>query len=287
MPGPEKRVLDLNGAERVAWLAEIGKKARAGVERGLMPGGQVRVQEQAGGVAPKPANDQGGEKAEAAAGVTARTGKNDLAAIQLINREELVASALERDEVIYFYSTEGETRMSSFCDKFPFWGTDIELGTTLGFLEGHLSKKYFKTREHFFQYCKCLHVAAGEGAHSGAAAAMANKLLQRTALEAKRSTNKGSIKGLDVAAWDEVKGEVMAVGALQQARGCSIFGAFLDGSGDALLAETKSFDSWWGLGMGMAQAVQTPKEARAIAWGQNEHGVALMLAREARRRGDG
>ena len=36
MPGPEKRVLDLNGAERVAWLglAEIGKKAKAGVWNG-------------------------------------------------------------------------------------------------------------------------------------------------------------------------------------------------------------------------------------------------------------
>ena len=57
MPGPEKRVLDLNGAEREAWLADIGKKAKAGVDGGLMPGRQVRVQEEAGGVAPKPASD--------------------------------------------------------------------------------------------------------------------------------------------------------------------------------------------------------------------------------------
>ena len=177
-----------------------------------MTGGQVRVQEEAGGVAPKPASDQGGEKAEAAAGVTASTGKKDLAAIQLINREEFVASALERDEVLYFYSTEGETRMSSFCDKFPFWGTEIELGTKLGFVEGHLSKKYFKTREHFFQYSKCLHVAAGEGAHSEAAAAMANKLLQRTGLEDKRLTNKCSIKGLDVGRKGESDSTTKAAG---------------------------------------------------------------------------
>ena len=51
MPGPEKRVLDLNGAERVAWLAEIGKKAKAGVDRGLMLAGQARPEEEANGVA--------------------------------------------------------------------------------------------------------------------------------------------------------------------------------------------------------------------------------------------
>ena len=307
MPGPEKRVLDLTGVEREVWLVDVGKKAKAGVDRGLMLAGQVRPEEEAGGVAAKPASDHEGEKAEAAAGgvaakpasdhegekaeavagATANTGKKDLTAIQRTNREDFVALALQKDEVMCFYSTEVETRLFSFCGNYPFWGTDIELGTTLGFLEGHLSKKFFKTREHFFQFCKCIHVSAGEGVHSGAAAAMAIKLLRGTALEAKRATNKGSVKGLDVAAWDEVKGEVMAVAALQQARGCSVFGAFLDGTGDALLAETNSFDSWWGLGMGMAQAVQTPKEARNIAWGRNEHGVALMLAREARRRGDG
>ena len=252
-----------------------------------MLAGQVRPEEEAGGVAAKPASDHEGEKAEAVAGARANTGKKNLAAIQRTNRDDFVALALQKEEVVCFYSTEGETRLSSFCGNYPFWGTDIELGTTLGFLEGHLSKKFFKTREHFFQFCKCIHVSAGEGVHSGAAAAMAIKLLRGTALEAKRATNKGSIKGLDVAAWNEVKGEVMAVAALQQARGCSVFGAFLDGTGDALLAETNSFDSWWGLSMGMAQAVQIPKEARTIAWGRNEHGVALMLAREARRRGDG
>ena len=233
-----------------------------------MLAGQVRPEEEAGGVAAKPASDHEGEKAEAVAGARANTGKKNLAAIQRTNRDDFVALALQKEEVVCFYSTEGETRLSSFCGNYPFWGTDIELGTTLGFLEGHLSKTFFKTREHFFQFCKCIHVSSGEGVHSGAAAATAIKLLRGTALEAKRATNKGSIKGLDVAAWNEVKGEVMAVAALQQARGCSVFGAFLDGTGDALLAETNSFDSWWGLGMGMAQAVQTPKEARTIAWGR-------------------
>ena len=130
-----------------------------------MLAGQVRPEEEAGGVAAKPASDHEGEKAEAVAGARANTGKKNLAAIQRTNREDFVALALQKDEVMCFYSTEVETRLFSFCGNYPFWGTDIELGTTLGFLEGHLSKKFFKTREHFFQFCKCIHVSAGEGVH--------------------------------------------------------------------------------------------------------------------------
>ena len=79
----------------------------------------------------------------------------------------------------------------------------------------------------------------------------------------------------------------MAVGALIQAEGCNAFAKRLDETGEALLVEAKSIDSWWGVGMTMGNAMRTPKTARKMAWGRNEAGISLMLARAARTRGDG
>ena len=106
-------------------------------------------------------------------------------------------------------------------------------------------------------------------------------------LAAKRATGAGGrLKGLDVAEWEKVKGMVMAVGALIQAEGCSAFANRLDKTGEALLVEAKSIDSWWGVGMTMANAMKTPKSARKMAWGRNEAGISLMLARATRSRSD-
>ena len=74
--GPREASAGLQrGEERESWLVDVGKKAKAGVDRGLMLAGQARSEEEEGGVAAKPASDHEGEKAEAAAGATASTEK--------------------------------------------------------------------------------------------------------------------------------------------------------------------------------------------------------------------
>ena len=89
------------------------------------------------------------------------------------------------------------------------------------------------------------------GPSAADAEALAGKVLGMTPLDAKRATKGpmkgGKLSGLDVKAWDEVKARVMAIAAMQQADGCKAFAEMLAGTGDALLAEAKSFDSWWGI----------------------------------------
>ena len=77
MPGPGKRVLDLNGEEREAWLVDVGKKAKRGGGPGPDAGraGEARGGGGRRGSYGKPASDHEGEKAEAAAGATASTEK--------------------------------------------------------------------------------------------------------------------------------------------------------------------------------------------------------------------
>ena len=73
----------------------------------------------------------------------------------------------------------------------------------------------------------------------------------------------------------------MAVGALLQAEGCPRFRERLLGTSGKGLVEAKPYDAWWGVGMSAAEADRVPVAARKMAWGRNEHGVALMLARAA------
>ena len=126
----------------------------------------------------------------------------------------------------------------------------------------------------------------GRRPHAEPARRLAKALLRGTAAEAKRATGKRSLAGLDDSAWEGVKALVMAVGAVLQATGCAAFAARLRGTGDMLLVEAKSYDAWWGVGMTTEAAKKTPVEARAMAWGRNEHGSALMLARAALAAGD-
>ena len=211
--------------------------------------------------------------------------------IKMVDRVALLGALLETDNVRYFYSSNTDNAdLSSFHESYSFWGKKLEMGQGLDFLANALHGKFFRSREHFFQYAKC-HFVGLPAALAEAAAGLADELLGMSPLAAKRATGApdkgGRLKGLDVAEWEKVKGLVMAVGALMQAEGCKAFAKRLDETGEALLVEAKSFDSWWGVGMTVGNAMKTPKAARKMAWGRNEAGVSLMLARATRARGDG
>ena len=95
-------------------------------------------------------------------------------------------------------------------------------------------------------------------------------------------TQRGKLRGLDVQAWDRDRVAIMRIGMMQQAIGNGSFARRLLSTRDSVLAEAKARDSFWGIGATAAEA-REHSAARRRAWGENQHGRALMAVRAALR----
>ena len=188
---------------------------------------------------------------------------------------------------IFFYSYGTEaTWLSSMCQTAGFWGLVPQDAAVAALLGGHQLQKYFTSRETWFCFAKCVFAAVGSYAQDNLR--LADEVLRMVPREAKQvckaAGRGGRLAGLDGAAWDGVRVRMMEEGAWMQATGNKGFRERLLQTGDALLLEASSADSFWGIGMDRAAASQVPLAARRQAFGQNWHGAALMVARERIRR---
>ena len=209
---------------------------------------------------------------------------------------ELVRDAWDSGELTPFYSYNTPNNdLSSMSLDYPFVGTREEVGqpSDSWLREAHVDV-FFKSREHFFQFVKCMY--ATQGMHGQQALTLATDIMRMTPKEAKAATQnlragmrrqrgeqQTGLRGLDVQAWERDKVSVMLQAARQQVAGCRDFGTRLDRTGNSLLAEAASNDGFWGIGMTMEAALQVPQRARQANFGENKAGVALMIVRAERR----
>ena len=211
---------------------------------------------------------------------------------------EVTRLAMGGVDMVLFYSWGTSANdLSSLSNDYQFTGVqEAGLQPSDRWLQGRHVNRYFKSREHFFQFCKCMYAATGS--HESSALALANSILGKSSRDAKSSTRKMSkrsgsdrrasqgmgLAGLDLEAWEMDKCSVMVQATRQQALGCERFRRRLLATGTALLAEASETDGEWGIGMGPDAAARVPVAGRAEAFGNNYHGRALMLVREELRR---
>ena len=191
---------------------------------------------------------------------------------------------------VFFYSWGTEaTWMSSMSVAHGFWGVAAGDAEVAEILQGRQLQRFFKSRETWFCYVKCLFAASGaEGQRSVELADEVLRMLPKLAKRAGQAAGRGGrLAGLDVAAWDRVKIRVMAEGAWMQARGNADFRGRLLRTGGALLLEASATDGFWGIGMDAPTAARVPPAARRSTFGTNWHGATLMMARERIRREEG
>ena len=154
-------------------------------------------------------------------------------------------------------------------------------------LRGQHVGRYFKSREHFFQFTKCMYATGGM--HKTAALTLAEELMCMPAMDTKRATQapgkrsrlggEGGLRGLERAAWERDRVSVMLQATRQQAEGCPDFRARLQETGTTLLAEASEKDGFWGIGMKAEAAARTPQSERRRVFGKNKAGVVLMIIR--------
>ena len=191
---------------------------------------------------------------------------------------------------VFFYSWgTGATWLSSMSMDYGFWGIGPPDKGVAGVLRGRQLQRFFRSRETWFCYVKC--IFAAEGADGQRSLELADEMLRMPPKQAKRAGQAagkgGRLSGLDVAAWDQVKVQVMAEGAWMQAKGNAEFRGRLLRTSDALLLEASATDGFWGIGMDVPTATRVPQGARRSTFGTNWHGAALMMARERIRREEG
>ena len=211
---------------------------------------------------------------------------------------EVTRSAMRGVDMVLFYSFGTSANdLSSLSNDYQFTGVqEMGLQPSDRWLRGRHVNRYFKSREHFFQFCKCMYAAVGS--HESSALALANSILGKSSRDAKSSTRKvtkrsasdrrasqgAGLAGLDLEAWEADKCSVMVQATRQQALGCERFRRRLLATGTALLAEASVTDGEWGIGMGPEAAARVPVHGRAEAFGNNYHGRALMLVRDELRK---
>ena len=84
-----------------------------------------------------------------------------------------------------------------------------------------------------------------------------------------------NMPGLNPASWDAVSILVMEAGVEQQMQGNIAFKRLLMSTGDAEIVEANPYDTFWGIGLTMAQAQSVPR----ASWGCNNHGKVLERQR--------
>ena len=238
---------------------------------------------------------QSTESARQAAG-TAEAGEGDAATTEEGAGGVVDWREVERDcwasgnPPVFFYSWgTGATWLSSMSMDYGFWGIGPPDKGVAGVLRGRQLQRFFRSRETWFCYVKC--IFAAEGADGQRSLELADEMLRMPPKQAKRAGQAagkgGRLSGLDVAAWDQVKVQVMAEGAWMQAKGNAEFRGRLLRTSDALLLEASATDGFWGIGMDVPTATRVPQGARRSTFGTNWHGAALMMARERIRREEG
>ena len=185
-------------------------------------------------------------------------------------------------ELFYSYGTGDNDDLSSMSRQYGFEGTALTeaQAARFNYLVDKVAGAYFSSLEHWFHFAKISR--ATTGAFKEENEGKATGLLRKTPKEAREMTQKGKLRGLDVQAWERDRVAVMRLGMMQQAIGNGGFARRLLSTGDSVLAEAKVSDSFWGIAA-TAEEARGHSAARRRAWGENQHGRALMAVRAALR----